>query len=327
MPERVHRRRGRRDGAAERRVPHRVFVWDREPKNGRARRVPAGCDEDSDWDDDGDGDGDGKKKPRRRRSFLGECFRALCCVPRRDPRRRRRKGRRGGRGGKGGAADSDSEDMSDLDEHETREWARGKWKRKAQGYLDVRAVVLNEHTPPPTVALSLLDDKTPSSATLLALLAAFFAPATWKMLGHGAAPPIGTGVRPPRSARSIDPAKYDGTERDRGGSPGARCRGCSSGTSRRSARFRRRVPARIARKALHPDEAAAEGGALLTHRAVPAMAQNGEGARGAGPQEARRDDPHAIQDARGKLKIANAETGTTSPPSSKRRRRRKTRRG
>jgi hypothetical protein len=169
----------------------------------------AGCDEDSDWDDDGDGDSDGKKKPRRRRSFLGECFRALCCVPRRDPRRRRRKGRRGGRGGKGGAADSDSEDMSDLDEHETREWARGKWKRKAQGYLDVRAVVLNEHTPPPTVALSLLDDKTPSSATLLALLAAFFAPATWKMLGHCAAPPIGTGVRPPRSARSIDPAKYD----------------------------------------------------------------------------------------------------------------------
>lgn len=173
----------------------------------------AGCDDD-DISDDSDRDAkEGDVRARRRRGCLADAFRALCGVGaaarrRRRRRRRRRDRRRRGleedeedddgdgattrrdsrRGGKDDGASSSSDSNAD-----DAEWAEAKWRRKSAGYLDVRVAALNARTRAPIVAYEFARP----SAVLSALLAAFFAPATWRVLSRAVGPPPGVGVPPP----------------------------------------------------------------------------------------------------------------------------------
>ena len=166
----------------------------------------AGCDDDQ-LSDDSDRDAkegkEGDVRARRRRGCLADAFRALCGVGASARRRRRRRDRRrrgleedeedddedgdSRRDGKNDGASSSSDSNAD-----DAEWAEAKWRRKSMGYLDVRVAALNARTRAPTVAYEFARP----SAVLSALLAAFFAPATWRVLSRAVGPPPGVGDAP-----------------------------------------------------------------------------------------------------------------------------------
>ena len=187
---------GRRRGGC---LTARLFGSEDRDGSRRDDGCLAGCDDDT-LSDDSDPDAkthedegqEGRGVPRRR-GCLADAFRAACGVGASARRRRRRRRR----DGDGGDEDEDEEGRGDekgKEEKGTRrrpakkkndassssEWAETKWRRKPSGYLDVRDAALGARTRAPRVAY----DFAKPSAVLSALLAAFFAPATWRLLSR-----------------------------------------------------------------------------------------------------------------------------------------------
>ena len=201
MPGAVRRRRGSRDGSSSRRVSHRASVWFRgSRRESTRRRVPRGVRRRYPLGRFGS-----RRENARRRRSRGSRGTETKRMPRgrvsRGVRRRRvgaSRRRRRRRDGDGGDEDEDEEGRGDekgKEEKGTRrrpakkkndassssEWAETKWRRKPSGYLDVRDAALGARE---RARARVAYDFAKPSAVLSALLAAFFAPATWRLLSR-----------------------------------------------------------------------------------------------------------------------------------------------